>query len=127
MEVLNVSADYLMGSDTANLHIQNITMMLKNQPPEILAFVEKLVRLCISNLPCEMTSEEGGRFGMNAVEKESIERLYLEMYDMLIAYARSNVTQEGLAEELVQEAFRMACMKPQELCASENPRGVPYP
>ena len=63
---------------------------------------------------------------MNAEERETSERLYLEMYDILIGYARSNVRHDGLAEELVQEAFRIACMNPEELCASDNPRGWMY-
>lgn len=59
MDALHVSADYLMGSGTSDSHVQNIMLLLKDQPSETLAFVEKLVRLCVSDLPCEITREEG--------------------------------------------------------------------
>ena len=60
---------------------------------------------------------------MTLEQRERIERLYLEMYEMLMAYARSSLNNQGLAEEAVQETFRIACQKPEELCGSENPRG----
>lgn len=60
---------------------------------------------------------------MNAEQNKRIEQLYLELFDHMMAYARSSLRSESLAEEAVQETFRIACMKPEELCASENPRG----
>lgn len=54
---------------------------------------------------------------------EKIEQLYLEMYDMLITYARCSVEEESLAEEAVQETFQIACQKPDKLCKSLNPKG----
>lgn len=60
---------------------------------------------------------------MNAQQREQIERLYLEMYQMLMAYARSSLENEALAEEAVQETFRIACQKPEDLCGSLNPQG----
>ena len=45
------------------------------------------------------------------------------MYDMLTAYARSSLSEEALAEEAVQETFRIACQKPEDLCDSPNPKG----
>lgn len=45
---LNVSADYLLGVETEDPHILSILRMLRDQKPETIAFVEKLVRLCIS-------------------------------------------------------------------------------
>ena len=60
---------------------------------------------------------------MNPKHSEQIEELYLEMYDMLYAYARCSVAEESLAEEAVQETFRIACQKPDQLCGSENPKG----
>jgi len=52
-----------------------------------------------------------------------IEQLYLEMYDMLLSYARCSFEEESLAEEAVQETFQIACQKPDQLCESPNPKG----
>ena len=60
---------------------------------------------------------------MNPEYGERIEQLYLEMYDMLFAYARCSFAEESLAEEAVQETFKIACQKPEQLCESPNPKG----
>ena len=60
---------------------------------------------------------------MNPEYSERIEQLYLEMYNMLITYARCSFEEESLAEEAVQETFRIACQKPDKLCESLNPKG----
>ena len=60
---------------------------------------------------------------MDAKQKKQIEKLYLEMYDKLMAYARSSLENEALAEEAVQETFHIACQKPEKLCGSMNPQG----
>ena len=60
---------------------------------------------------------------MTQAQVKEIERLYLEMYDMMMAYARSNLNEELLAEEAVQETFKIACQKPKQLLESENPKG----
>lgn len=60
---------------------------------------------------------------MNAEQSEQIKTLYREMYDKLIVYARSSLGSEALAEEAVQEAFLIACQKPEKLCGSVNPQG----
>ena len=60
---------------------------------------------------------------MNAGQSKQIEELYFEMYDKLMAYACSNMDNESLAEEAVQETFRIACQKPESVCRSENPQG----
>lgn len=60
---------------------------------------------------------------MNAVQSKQIESLYLEMFDKLFIYARSNLDNDALAEEAVQETFRIACQRPEKLCSSENPQG----
>ena len=60
---------------------------------------------------------------MNTEQSKRIEQLYLEMYDLLMAYARSSLENESLAEEAVQETFRIACLKPEDLFASPNPKG----
>lgn len=60
---------------------------------------------------------------MDTAQQKYIESLYLEMYDKLIIYANCAFPEEGLAEEAVQETFRIACQKPDQICGSENPRG----
>ena len=60
---------------------------------------------------------------MTIEEREKISQLYLEMYDLLLSYSLSSLTNESLAEEAVQETFRIACMKPEALFGSQNPKG----
>lgn len=60
---------------------------------------------------------------MNTVQSNLIERLYFEMYDMLLIYARNSLDEDSLAEEAVQETFRIACQKPEHLFESPNPKG----
>ena len=60
---------------------------------------------------------------MNPEYSRKIEQLYLEMYDMLISYARCSFEGESLAEEAVQETFQIACQKSDQLCESANPKG----
>lgn len=60
---------------------------------------------------------------MDAAQSKLIEQLYMEMYDMLITYARCSLQENGLVEEAVQETFRIACQKPEELQRSPNPKG----
>ena len=52
-----------------------------------------------------------------------IRQLFLEMYDMMMTYARSSLQNESRAEEAVQEAFQIACQKPDALLNSPNPKG----
>ena len=60
---------------------------------------------------------------MNPEYSEQIEKLYLEMYDMMICYAHCSFKEESLAEEAVQNTFQIACQKPDQLCKSVNPKG----
>lgn len=60
---------------------------------------------------------------MNAEQSRAITQLYLEMYDQLMAFACSALEHKPLAEEAVQETFRIACLKPNALCCSPNPKG----
>lgn len=60
---------------------------------------------------------------MNARQRLEIERLYFELFEQMRIYANSALENEALAEEAVQETFRIACMKPEQLCDSPNPRG----
>ena len=60
---------------------------------------------------------------MNAEQNGKIEELYREMFDKMMVYACCSLDNEALAEEAVQETFRIACQKPEQLCESVNPRG----
>lgn len=60
---------------------------------------------------------------MDPAEQEKIEKLYLEMYDMMMLYASSCLLAEELAEEAVQETFRIACQRRDKLMESANPKG----
>ena len=60
---------------------------------------------------------------MNPEYSKKIEQLYFEMYDMMISYARCSFAEESLAEEAVQETFKIACQKPVQLCESVSPKG----
>lgn len=61
--------------------------------------------------------------GLDSRQDEFVSQLYREMYYQLMAYAKSALTNEALAEEAVQDAFRIACAKIEDLMGSENPRG----
>lgn len=54
---------------------------------------------------------------------ENIERLYKLMYGDLYIYALSTLRSDELAEEAVQETFRIACQKPDDLFNSPRPEG----
>ena len=60
---------------------------------------------------------------MTSDQRKRIEEFYLEMYDRLFIYARSALDNESLAEEAIQETFRIVCMKPEDLLSSPNPKG----
>ena len=60
---------------------------------------------------------------MNVTHSKMIEELYLEMFDKLKAYARSVLESDALAEEAVQETFRIACQKPESVYNCPNPQG----
>ena len=60
---------------------------------------------------------------MTSDQRKRIEEFYLEMYDRLFIYARSALDNESLAEEAIQETFRIVCMKPEDLLFSPNPKG----
>lgn len=60
---------------------------------------------------------------MDAVQREQIRELYMEMFDKLMVYARNSLDNEALAEEAVQETFCIACQRFEKLCGSGNPKG----
>ena len=60
---------------------------------------------------------------MTDQENKMIEGLYVEMYEPLYRYANVVLKNALLAEEAVQESFRIACTKPDSLRECDNPRG----
>lgn len=60
---------------------------------------------------------------MTTEERQQVEALYREMFEKLLSYAIANLENPALAEEAVQETFRIACQLPQRLCTSPNPQG----
>lgn len=60
---------------------------------------------------------------MKAQYRSEIEQLYLKLYPLLFEYARSSLSSDSMAEEAVQEAFQIACQKPEALIHSPNPEG----
>ena len=47
---------------------------------------------------------------MTFAQSKIIEKLYYEMYDLLLGYAQWALENDALAEEAVQETFQTACM-----------------
>lgn len=60
---------------------------------------------------------------MEPNQKQRIEELYLAMHDMLLVYGQTALQSRTLAEEAVQETFRIACTKPEAVLGSPNPQG----
>lgn len=60
---------------------------------------------------------------MDTSQREQVEKLYFDMFQILKAYARSSLKRDSLAEEAVQETFSIACKNPEKLLNSDNPRG----
>ena len=60
---------------------------------------------------------------MTPDQHKSIEAFYLEMYDLLFLYAQNALKNESLAEEAIQETFRIVCTKPEDLLSSPNSKG----
>ena len=60
---------------------------------------------------------------MDKNERILIDKMYREMFRQLWIYAKRQLGDDGLAEEAVQETFRIACEKDRQVLESENPRG----
>ena len=59
----------------------------------------------------------------NAENNRMIEDLYIDMYPILLRYATNSLRNPHLAEEAVQETFRIACAKYVQLMESPNRQG----
>ena len=60
---------------------------------------------------------------LNEEQSIFIDKLYKKMYAKMSIYAKNVVGNKWLAEEAVQEAFRIACSRPDAVMSSENPNG----
>lgn len=61
--------------------------------------------------------------GLDRQQDEFVSRYYKEMYQQLMVYARSSLSNPSLAEEAVQDTFRIACAKIDDFMSSPNPQG----
>lgn len=61
--------------------------------------------------------------GLNDNQRNAIEKYYQEMFYPLSAYAKSTLNERTLAEEAVQDTFRIACAKADDFLSSPNPKG----
>lgn len=61
--------------------------------------------------------------GFDDRKEQLIKDLYSEMYTLLYRYAKKHLNDASLAEEAVQDVFRIACVKIDALASSENPNG----
>lgn len=61
--------------------------------------------------------------GLDQRQDQFIAALYEEMFTKLLAYARVALSDNSLAEEAVQDTFRIACAKVEEVMGSNNPQG----
>ena len=60
---------------------------------------------------------------MDKNERILIDKMYREMFKRLWIYAKRQLEDDSLAEEAVQETFRIACEKGRQVLTSENPKG----
>lgn len=60
---------------------------------------------------------------MTPHQQKLIEELYLDKYESLFSYAQACLQNNSLAEEAVQETFRIACTKPDSICDVPNTAG----
>ena len=61
--------------------------------------------------------------GLSDTQRQAIEKLYMNMYYSFSAYAQSALNDRSLAEEAVQDTFRIACAKADKFLSSPNPKG----
>lgn len=60
---------------------------------------------------------------LDKMQEAFIEQQYREMYLPLSVYAHSALGSRALAEEAVQDTFRIACARADTFLSSENPKG----
>lgn len=57
-DTLGVSTDSLLYEDREDDRLKSIQLLLKDQPDPVVAFVERMVRLCVSALPLDSSKTE---------------------------------------------------------------------
>ncbi len=67
--------------------------------------------------------KRGKHVALNQEQESWVEQLYQEVYSSLLSYAQCALNDDPLAEEAVQDTFRIACSKVEELMRSANPAG----
>ena len=60
---------------------------------------------------------------LNSDQQLLLHELFSEMYSSLLSYAKRRLPNEDLAEEAVQEVFQVACLKIDQLAASDSKNG----
>ncbi|MEK3792097.1 sigma-70 family RNA polymerase sigma factor [Paenibacillus sp. FSL R7-0204] len=65
----------------------------------------------------------GEKMKLDQEQRVLIEKLFLEMINPLSAYAKKVLHNHLLAEEAVQETFRIACTRANKLLSSSNSKG----
>ena len=76
-----------------------------------------MVEMCDS---CFLPRDKGEE-SVDRDQERLLEELYREMYSVLLCYANAALKDKALAEEAVQDTFRIACAKADDLSASVNP------
>lgn len=71
----------------------------------------------------KLVKENKWRCAVDLIYEQMIEEYYAEFFPMLYAQAKTLLKDSSRAEEAVQDVFRLACKKPQQLYESENPVG----
>lgn len=61
--------------------------------------------------------------GLSNNQREDIEKLYQDMFYSMLVYAQNVLNEHAIAEEAVQDTFRIACAKAEKLLSSPNPKG----
>ena len=59
---------------------------------------------------------------LNEAQRTYIAGLFCKHYSYLLNFAKAALKNDSLAEEAVQETFRIACVKVDQLASSKNPR-----
>lgn len=72
---------------------------------------------------CIFKVRRKGDEDLTSEQRDRLDKLYLAMFQSLFEFALARLGDESLAEEAVQEAFQIACQKPDALWASPNPAG----
>ena len=107
--------------DVENVKLNNFNVIIDKIEWKRQDFLCNKRTLFSRNIP--YLNWEGELVGLNKDQNQFIEELYKDMFISLSAYAFSALNDRSLAEEAVQDTFRIACVKVEELVSRENPKG----